>query len=107
MTIDHLPDIYRSFRGDFPSVARAHDALSQSVAAAGPIDDRTQRLIKLGIAVGAVSEGAVRSAARKAVEAGASREELEQVALLAISSRGFPASIAALGWIREVFPPGS
>jgi len=103
---DHLPDIYRSFRADFPSVARAHDALSQSVGGSRPIDERTQRLIKLGIAVGAVSDGAVRSAARKAVEAGASRAELEQVALLAVSTRGFPAAIAALGWIAEVFPPG-
>jgi 4-carboxymuconolactone decarboxylase len=100
---DHLPDIYQSFRADFPSVARAQDAFAQAVAGAGPLDERTRRLVKLGIAVGAVSEGAVRSAARKALESGASESELEQVALMAISTRGFPCAIAALGWLREVF----
>jgi 4-carboxymuconolactone decarboxylase len=102
---DHLPDIYQSFRADFPPVAQAQDAFAQSVAGAGPLDERTRRLVKLGIAVGAVAEGAVRSAARKALEAGASEAELEQIALLAISTRGFPSAIAALGWVREVFPP--
>jgi|SRR5471030_3253140 4-carboxymuconolactone decarboxylase len=102
---DHLPDIYQSFRADFPSVAQAQDSFAKSVADAGPMDERTRRLVKLGIAVGAVSEGAVRSAARKALAAGASEAELEQVALMAISTRGFPSAIAALGWLREVFPP--
>ena len=62
----HLPEL----RADFPSVARAHDALSQSVGGSGPIDERTQRLMKAGIAVGAVSDGAgLAHAARKAVKA--------------------------------------
>ena len=102
---DYLPDIYQSFRADFPHVAQAQDAFAQSVADAGPLNERTRRLVKLGIAVGAVAEGAVRSAARKALEGGASEAELEQVTLLAISTRGFPSAIAALGWVREVFPP--
>jgi 4-carboxymuconolactone decarboxylase len=102
---DHLPDIYQSFRADFPSVAQAQDGFAKSVAGAGPMDERTRGLVKLGIAVGAVSEGAVRSAARKALAAGSSEAELEQVALMAISTRGFPSAIAALGWLREVFPP--
>jgi 4-carboxymuconolactone decarboxylase len=101
---DHLPDIYQSFRTDFPSVAQAQDGFAKSVADSGPLDERTRRLVKLGIAVGAVSDGAVRSAARKALAAGASEAELEQVALMAISTRGFPSAIAALGWLREVFP---
>lgn len=102
---DHLPDIYQSFRADFPAVAEAQDLLAQSVAGAEPMDERTRRLVKVGIAVGAVSEGAVRSAARKALAAGATEAELEHIALLAISTRGFPSAIAALGWVREVFPP--
>ncbi len=103
---DHLPDIYQSFRADHPAVAQAQDALGESVAAAGPLDERTRRLVKVGLAVGAVSDGAVRSATRQALSAGASRAELEQVALMAISTRGFPSAIAALGWMREVFPAG-
>jgi len=101
---DHLPEIYRAFRNDYPEVATAQDELARSVTNAGPLDDRSQRLAKLGIAVGALAEGAVRSNARKALELGVSEQEIEQVALLAISTRGFPAAVAALGWVREVFP---
>jgi 4-carboxymuconolactone decarboxylase len=104
---DHLPNIYQSFRADFPSVAQAQDAVAQSVTAAGPLDDKTQRLVKLGIAIGSLAEGAVRSGARQALEGGASEAEVEQIALMAITTRGFPAAIAALGWVREVFPPGT
>ena len=101
---DHLPDIYRGFRHDYPEVAQAQDELAKSVTKAGPLDERSQRLAKLGIAVGALAEGAVRSNARKALELGISEQEIEQVALLAISTRGFPAAAAALEWVREVFP---
>ena len=101
---DHLPEIYRAFRNEYTEVAKAQDELAKSVSTAGPLDDRSQRLAKLGIAVGALAEGAVRSNARKALELGISEQEIEQVALLAISTRGFPAAIAALGWMREVFP---
>jgi alkylhydroperoxidase/carboxymuconolactone decarboxylase family protein YurZ len=83
-------------------VAEAVDALGQAAAAAGPLDERTQRLVKLGIAIGALAEGAVRSNARRALEAGASREEILQVAALTISTRGFPAAVAAFSWIEEV-----
>ena len=100
---DHLPDIYRAFRNTYPEVATAQDGLATSVAKAGPLDERSQRLAKLGIAVGALAEGAVRSNARKALDLGITEQEVEQVALLAISTRGFPAAVAALGWVREVF----
>ena len=101
---DHLPDIYRAFRTAYPEVATAQDELAASVTKAGPLDDRSQRLAKLGIAVGAIADGDVRSNARKALELGITEQEIEQVALLAISTRGFPAAVAALGWVCEVFP---
>jgi alkylhydroperoxidase/carboxymuconolactone decarboxylase family protein YurZ len=102
MSDGYLPEIYTWFRGQYPDVARALDALGAAGDAAGPLDDRTRRLVKLAIAVGAGAEGAVRSNARRALAAGATQEEVRQVALLAISTRGFPAAIAGLGWIEEV-----
>lgn len=100
--VDYLPDIYTRFREDHPEVARALDEMGRATEA-GPLDERTQRLVKLGIAIGALSDGAVRSNVRKAVAMGVTREEIRQVALLAITTRGFPAAIAGLGWIDEVF----
>ena len=58
--------------------------------------------MKLGLAVGAGAEGAVRSNARKAVAAGATAAEVRQVGLLAITTCGFPGAIAGIGWIDEV-----
>ncbi|MEX0665158.1 MAG: carboxymuconolactone decarboxylase family protein [Acidimicrobiia bacterium] len=99
---DYLPEIYRTFRDQFPEVAASLDALGRATEQAGPLDERTQRLVKLGIALGALAEGAVRSNSRKALDAGATIEDLRHVALLAITTRGFPAAIAGLDWIEEV-----
>lgn len=99
---NYLPDVYVSFRERFPAVAGAHDNLGAALDAAGPIDARTRRLVKLGIAIGALADGAVRSNARKALADGATPEEVRQVAVLAITTAGFPTAIAALGWVDEV-----
>jgi alkylhydroperoxidase/carboxymuconolactone decarboxylase family protein YurZ len=99
---DHLPEIYQQFRIGFPRVAAAQDGLAQAVSDAGGLDARSLRLVKLGIAVGALAEGSVRSNARQALSEGFTAEDLHQVALCAITTRGFPTAMAALGWIDEV-----
>jgi alkylhydroperoxidase/carboxymuconolactone decarboxylase family protein YurZ len=99
---DYLPDIYLSFREKFPQVVQAQDRLAAQIDSAGPLDERTSRLVKLGIAVGSLSEGAVRSNVRKALAAGATSEEVQHVVLLSMTTRGFPAAVAAWGWVQEV-----
>ncbi len=102
MTDEYLPDVYLKFRSEFPGVATAVDALGGAVDESGPLDKRTARLVKLGLAIGASAEGAVKSNARKALAAGATADEVRQVALLAITTCGFPAAIAGSGWVDEV-----
>jgi 4-carboxymuconolactone decarboxylase len=99
---EHLPDIYLDFRRRFPDIATAQDQLAAAVDQAGPLDERTTRLIKLGIAASSLAEGAVRSNVRKALAAGASTTEIEHVILLALTTRGFPTVVAAWQWAREV-----
>jgi alkylhydroperoxidase/carboxymuconolactone decarboxylase family protein YurZ len=99
---DYLPDVYLDFRDRFPTVATALDELGRATDSAGPLDSRTQRLVKLGIAIGALAEGAVRSNVRKALGEGASSDDIQHVVTLAISTVGFPAAIAALGWVDSV-----
>ena len=99
---EHVPEIYTDYRERFPEVAAAMDGLGAATQAAGPIDERTQRLVKLGLAIGGVAEGAVRSNARKALDAGVSPEELRHVAMLAIATCGLPTAIAGLQWVEEV-----
>jgi 4-carboxymuconolactone decarboxylase len=99
---DYLPRAYRDFRATYPEVANTLDRLGQATDNAGPLDERTRRLVHLGIAIGALAEGAVRSNVRKALDAGASVDEVRHVSLLAITTSGFPTAIAGLGWTEEV-----
>src|SRR5262245_57341942 len=94
------PAAHREFVRRFPGLGRAWE-LAQDEAATGPLDARTQRLVKLAIAIGAQRESAVHSAVRKARDAGVSLAEMEQLVPLAASTIGFPASVAVWGWIRE------
>jgi len=103
---DYLPDVYVRFRERYPGVAQSLDALGGATQEAGGLDARSQRLVKLGIAIGALAEGAVRSNVRKARAAGVSDGDIRQSALLAISTAGFPTAIAAMAWIEEVLAAG-
>lgn len=104
MTDNYLPQIYSRFRERFPEISEGLDGIGDAADRAGPLDDRTRRLVKLGIAIGGMAEGAVRSNARRALTAGATPEELFHVVALSVSTRGFPAAVAALSWIEDVLP---
>jgi 4-carboxymuconolactone decarboxylase len=98
----YLPDVYQSFNRDHPELARLYGELAEQCHEAGPLDDRTRRLVKLGIAVGLNAEGAVRSHTRRALEAGIPAAEIEHVIVLALTTAGFPTMIAAYKWAHEV-----
>jgi 4-carboxymuconolactone decarboxylase len=100
--VSYLPDIYRHFERAFPNVQAAHQELARSCYEAGPLEERTARLVKLGIAIGAQAEGAVRSHTRRALAEEMHPEELRHVGLLALTTIGFPHTVAGLGWIEEV-----
>ena len=84
------------------AVWQTYERLGAACSEAGPMDGRTRRLVKLALAIGAVSEGAVHSHVRRALAEGASREELEHIALLAIPTLGFPRAVAAMTWIEDI-----
>ena len=98
----YLPAIYTRFRHLFPGVKEAYAELANKCHQAGPLDERTRRLVKLGIAIGCNSEGAVKSHARRALAIGVSREEVYHAVLLSLTTVGYPAMIAALKWVDEV-----
>ncbi|UCF91965.1 MAG: carboxymuconolactone decarboxylase family protein [Desulfobacterales bacterium] len=98
----YLPKIYEKFSTKFPEVFKDYEQLGQTCRKAGPLDQKSQDLIKLGIAVGANSRGAVMSHTRKALESGATREEITHAVLLSLTTTGFPNMIAAMGWVGDV-----
>lgn len=94
------PAVHREFVARFPGIGEAWDLVNAD-GASGPLDVRAQRLAKLAIAIGALREGAVHSAVRKAKDAGVTLAEMEQVVALAASTIGFPSAVAVWSWIRD------
>lgn len=97
-----LPSSYMEMRRSHPELMRAYEALGEACTKAGPLDLRTASLVKLAVSAAAGLEGAAHSHARKALEAGCTREELLHVATLLTPTVGFPAMMRARRWILDV-----
>jgi alkylhydroperoxidase/carboxymuconolactone decarboxylase family protein YurZ len=102
MSSDKLPPFLQDVARRFPSVWEAYSRLGETVAEVGPLDAATERLVKLAIAVGGGLEGAVHSHARRGLAMGLSADQLRHVALLAITTMGWPSAMAALSWVEDV-----
>lgn len=98
-----VPGFYTRFLQRYPDVGAAYTALGEACKAAGPLDARTAELVKLGISIGAGMSGATRSHVRKALEAGASHDEIVHAVLMATTTVGFPNMMRGLAWVEEVF----
>jgi 4-carboxymuconolactone decarboxylase len=80
---------------------QAFSQLAQACHDAGPLDEKTRRLVKLAIAGATGTEGGTHSAVRHAAETGVTPEEMEHVVLLSITTIGLPAAGRALTWIQD------
>lgn len=98
----YLPKIYETFIQQYPDVFNDYQQLGISCRKGGPLEEKLQDLIKLGIAVGGNSRGAIMSHTRKSVASGASHEEIRHVVLLSLTTTGFPNMMAAMAWVNEV-----
>ena len=97
-TTGELPTVLAEFAAQYPQVWEAYNRLGEATAAAGPLDEKTQRLLKLAVAIGSQRQGAVHSHTRRALAAGCTPEELVHVGILAITTIGWSAAFAASGW---------
>ncbi len=98
-----LPRTFRSFVQKYPELGRAHEQIARAVESAGPLDRKTCHLIKVGLSVGAGLESATRSHIRRAMQAGATQQEIEQAILLAYNTVGFPRTVMAWQWAQQQF----
>ena len=105
MKDETLPSVVDDFAKKHPSVWDAYNRLGDMSSEAGPLDEKTQRLIKLAIAIGTGHQGAVRSHTRRGLRVGLTPEELSQVAMLAITTAGWPQAFAAYCWIQDIIAP--
>src|SRR5215510_14079899 len=96
-----LPKAYENFKRAYPEIWQAYDRLGAAVHDSGPLDKKNRELLKIGMAIGARLEGAVHSHTRRALDAGATAQEIYHVVLLGLTTLGFPHTIAALTWVED------
>jgi len=97
-----LPAAAGEVAQQYPSIWKSYAELGEACAEAGPLKGQTLRLVKLALAIGVGSQGAVHSHARRALAEGIRIDDLRHVALLAIPTLGFPQAVKALRWIEDV-----
>lgn len=103
----NVPGTFKAFITAYPDLGRSHESIASAVERAGPLDAKTLSLIKIGISLGAGLESAVRSHVRRAMQHGATRDEIEQAILLGMNTVGFPRTVAGWSWAREQFDRGT
>jgi len=97
-----VPAFFQEVSERFPEVFRAYSALGESISKLKGLDDKTEELVKLGIAIGSGNQGAVHSHTRRALATGASETEIIQCSLMAITAIGWPGAMASLSWIDDI-----
>ena len=96
---------YHKLLARHPELLAAVESLGRAAGTAGPLDETVRHLIQLAAAAAIHSEGAVHSHTRRALEAGASTEEIRHALLVLTSTIGFPAVVAAITWADDVLEP--
>lgn len=94
------PKTYKEFIQRFPLLGEAWEKIAEA-GKNGPLDEKTARLIKLAIAIGAMREGAVHASVRKAKALGVTDAEIEQVVALAAGTLGLPSTVAVFSWAKD------
>ena len=95
------PGTHQAFVERYPKLAQAWEYIAEA-GKQGPLDERTARLVRLGVAIGALREDAVCANVRKALSMGISREEIEQVVALSAGTLGLPATVAVHLWVQDI-----
>ena len=102
MTKKSYPKWYSFLKKKHGNFFEALERLGEEVRAAGPLDEKTSHLIQLAAAAAIRSEGSVHSHVRRAMQAGATPEEIVHAIVLLTSTIGFPNTSAALSWVYDV-----
>ena len=74
--LPRAPDTHHHFVDTFPEFAKAWETVG-AAGKNGPLDEKTCRLIKLALAMGAQQEGAVHASVRKGLAMGITRQEMK------------------------------
>jgi len=93
---------YEVVKKHHPEYIGAVENLGKISKKAGPVDAKTAQLIQLAASIACKSEGAVHSHTLRALEEGATREEIRHTAIILTNTLGFPAVMAGMSWINDI-----
>jgi 4-carboxymuconolactone decarboxylase len=96
------PGAYRGLKSKHTEYLRAVEALGAAARHAGPLEEKVTQLVQLSAAAAIRSEGAVHSHTRRALDLGASPEEIHHALIAITSTIGFPTARAALSWADDI-----
>jgi len=102
MAAQKLPKKYTDIRKRFKKFSVSVETLGRTARKMGPVNEKTSHLVQLAAAAAIRSEGAVHSHVRRALESGASPDEIYHTLILLTSTIGFPSVIAAISWADDV-----
>jgi 4-carboxymuconolactone decarboxylase len=94
------PKAYQQFRIDHPEVYAAYEKLGETASNTGPLDAKTRELIKIGMAAASQAESSVQSHTHRALEAGATADEIEHAIVIGVNTISFSSMMAALTWAK-------
>jgi 4-carboxymuconolactone decarboxylase len=97
------PKPFKSFKEHHGEVFEAYENLGRACWSTGPLDAKTARLIKVGIAAGAGLDGGVKAHVRLGLSEGITMEEIRHALILCLPTIGFPSMIAALSWAEQEY----
>ncbi len=97
-----VPTNYEDLQQSQPEYMAAVEQLGRIARQSGPLDAKTVHLIQLGAAAAIRSEGAVHSHVRRALEEGATFDEIQHTLIVLTSTIGFPNVSAAWSWANDV-----
>jgi alkylhydroperoxidase/carboxymuconolactone decarboxylase family protein YurZ len=98
----YSPEYYTNFKKRYPEVAKCFSELATFAFDAGPLDKKTQRLVKLGVALGVGTEGDLQNLTIQALEDGTTPDEIRHAVLLSVTTAGFPAMIASMQLVEDM-----
>lgn len=97
-----IADHYEKVKKYHPDYLKAVENLGQTAKASGPIDEKTAQLIQLAASIASKSEGATHSHTKRAIEAGATAEEIRHCVILLTNTIGFPTVMAGMSWVNDI-----
>jgi alkylhydroperoxidase/carboxymuconolactone decarboxylase family protein YurZ len=95
------PRRYDEVKRRHPAVVRTYESFGNALRKAGPLTDREAALVRLGVAMGAGYDSAVKAHVRRGGDAGLSGEDLRHAALLGGTTIGFPSMMKNLSLVDE------